>query len=269
MNVTRRLRHVIGLTIILVTCVSLPIADAAVCWFEASLFRALLRHAGPPDDKRIANLNHVEPIVVSSFDATKLRGFVLRASSAPARRLLLFAQGDGTLADEMVAPLTKFQAAGYDVFIFDYRGFGRSEGKPSIEAIGQDYEAIISYLSRTHPGQRFYYGISGGGIILLRALRKDPTFAGLSLDSTPSRMPLFCDSAFFPVNNVPAKAKNVLMIQAKHDTNVPPSDSDRLAEVVRSRGGDSILINASHPSPELRQELSLRFDVVERYFNQL
>lgn len=264
-----RLPLAIGTSAILASLALAPVAGAAVCWFEGRLFRTLLRDAPRPDDRRIAGIDHVERLTIPAADATQLNGFLLPAAAAVSdRRLLLFAQGDATLADEMLASLTKFQSAGYDVFVFDYRGFGRSKGTPSIAAIEQDYEAIIAWLRKNQEGRRFYYGVSGGGVILLRALREDQAFAGLALDSTPSRMPVICDSEFDPVNNVPAKADKLLVIQGKRDENIPPPDSERLASMVRARGGHSILIDVGHPAPDLLKELDIRFDAVLRHFGK-
>jgi fermentation-respiration switch protein FrsA (DUF1100 family) len=61
---------------------------------------------------------------------------------------------------------------GYDLFSFDYRGFGISKGSPSQEGLDLDAQAAIRYaLARTEPGPSVtLYGQSLGGAVLLHAL---------------------------------------------------------------------------------------------------
>jgi fermentation-respiration switch protein FrsA (DUF1100 family) len=65
---------------------------------------------------------------------------------------------------------------GYDLFAFDYRGYGRSEGEPSQAGVNGDALAAIRYVEQHHAAQDagtrdiVLYGQSLGGAIMLRAL---------------------------------------------------------------------------------------------------
>ena len=74
-------------------------------------------------------------------------------------------------------------AAGFDVLLFDYRGYGRSGGRPSEEGTYRDARAALTCLldqSEVDPARVFYLGESlGGGVALDLALERPP--AGLVL----------------------------------------------------------------------------------------
>jgi fermentation-respiration switch protein FrsA (DUF1100 family) len=66
--------------------------------------------------------------------------------------------------------------ARYHVLMFDYRGFGRSEGKPTLDGVVDDAIAALSYL-RTRPevdaARLVVFGQSLGGATALRMLARD------------------------------------------------------------------------------------------------
>ena len=85
-------------------------------------------------------------------------------SSADSGITVLFSHGNsGNLGDRYttVKWLTNF---GLSVFVYDYRGFGRSEGKPSVNGVAQDGLAAYDYLlSRgIDPDKIVLYGESLG-----------------------------------------------------------------------------------------------------------
>ena len=59
--------------------------------------------------------------------------------------------------------------AGYNIFIFDYRGYGRSEGTPDVQGVHRDAEAALETLLFTLPRERddnvIVFGKSLGGAI--------------------------------------------------------------------------------------------------------
>ena len=60
---------------------------------------------------------------------------------------------------------------GYDVFIFDYRGYGKSEGEANVENAVLDCELILEKARRLVPkGRIIAHGQSLGGALLLKAL---------------------------------------------------------------------------------------------------
>jgi pimeloyl-ACP methyl ester carboxylesterase len=86
------------------------------------------------------------------------------ASSAPF--VILYFHGNAGHLYHRADKARVFQDLGADVFIVDYRGYGRSEGKPSERGLYADAQAAYRYLTtqRAVPPQRIVaYGESLGG----------------------------------------------------------------------------------------------------------
>ncbi len=69
--------------------------------------------------------------------------------------------------------------AGYNLFIFDYRGYGRSEGRPDVKGVNQDAEAALETLLFTLPREKkddniIVFGKSLGGAISVYTVANSP-----------------------------------------------------------------------------------------------
>lgn len=88
---------------------------------------------------------------------------------------IIFCHGNaGNMADRLHS-LKLLHDMGLSVLIFDYRGFGRSEGRPSEEGTYQDAEAAWRYLIETRgekPGRVVLFGRSLGGAVAIELARR-------------------------------------------------------------------------------------------------
>ena len=210
------------------------IHEPFVFWLWSSM-------AGRPDAARISHLSNVEDISVRSVDGRRLRGYKLKApvsgsDSDQVQAYLLVAQGNAMLADQILSGFTRFSRAGVDVYIFDYRGYGRSEGKRRLKAMVNDYGEIIDLLDSRPYSSSLFYAMSFGGIVLLKAL-KERRGDLIVIDSTPSRLSDYgCPKAYDPVSNLPQEASNFFLIAGGQDHVVPPAMSRELVETAQQRG---------------------------------
>ncbi len=115
-------------------------------------------------------------------DGERLHGWWIEARTDSLGHLLLCHGNAGNVGDRVLhaALLT---AAGFDVLLFDYRGYGRSTGRPSEEGTYRDARAALRCLLE-QPGvdrrRVLYLGESlGGAVALDLALERPP--AGLVL----------------------------------------------------------------------------------------
>ncbi len=211
------------------------IQEPFVFWLWSSM-------AGRPDSAHIGGLSNVEDISVQTVDGRTLRGYKLKAliagrDSADAKKYLLVVQGNAMLADQILSNFTGFSSAGVDVYIFDYRGYGRSEGKRRLKAMVNDYGEIIDLLNSRPYSSRLFYGMSFGGIVLLNALQERQQGDSIVIDSTPSRLSGYgCPEAYDPVNNLPEDSSNFLFITGGQDRVVNPGMSRELVETAQQRG---------------------------------
>jgi fermentation-respiration switch protein FrsA (DUF1100 family) len=121
----------------------------------------------------------------SAADGTPLHGWWI---PTPAKRLghVLLAHGNAGNIGDRVLHAQLLTAAGFDVLLFDYRGYGRSAGRPDEPGTYADARgAREALLARPgiDPSRVYYLGESLGGAVALRLALEHPP-AGLVLMST-------------------------------------------------------------------------------------
>jgi uncharacterized protein len=121
-------------------------------------------------------------LVLETDDSERLHGWWIGARTESLGHLLLCHGNAGNVGDRVLhaALLT---AAGFDVLLFDYRGYGHSSGRPSEEGTYRDARAALACLleqPNVDAARVFYLGESlGGAVAVDLALERPP--AGLVL----------------------------------------------------------------------------------------
>ena len=115
-----------------------------------------------------------EEVFFKSKDGTKLHGWFVHAVGDAVGTVIHFHGNSGNLTyylDQICwLPLNNF-----NVFTFDYRGYGRSEGTPSRSGIYEDSVSAIEYIMSNPtiaPGNVYIFGQSLGGVNAIVALAK-------------------------------------------------------------------------------------------------
>jgi pimeloyl-ACP methyl ester carboxylesterase len=121
----------------------------------------------------------------ASEDGEWLHGWWVPATGSRRLGHLLLLHGNAGNIGDRVPHVELLAAAGFDVLAFDYRGYGRSSGRPDEQGTYRDARAALAALRRqdgVDPGRIVYLGESLGGAIALElALSSAP--AGLILQS--------------------------------------------------------------------------------------
>ena len=148
-----------------------------------SLLHALLYFPSRPiiETPDPAGLDYRD-LTLETDDGERLHGWWIGARAGALGHLLLCHGNAGNVGDRVVhAGL--LTAVGFDVLLFDYRGYGRSSGSPSEEGTYRDARAALACLLEqpgVDPARVFYFGESlGGAVALDLALERPP--AGLLL----------------------------------------------------------------------------------------
>ncbi|MCA8981229.1 MAG: alpha/beta fold hydrolase, partial [Planctomycetes bacterium] len=79
--------------------------------------------------------------------------------------------------------------AGYHVVLFDYRGYGKSRGELSVDALFSDTERVLEHVfarGDVDPRRVFLYGTSLGAIVALRSAAVHPELAGIVVEDASS-----------------------------------------------------------------------------------
>ncbi|MEW5910954.1 MAG: alpha/beta hydrolase [Thermodesulfobacteriota bacterium] len=175
-----------------------------------------------------------EDVWLTAGDGTRLHGWYLPAPGA--RHLVLFCHGNAGNISHRLDNLARLRAVGLACFIFDYRGYGRSQGSPSEAGMYLDAEAAFDWAQAQAAGQGgrvVIFGRSLGGVaaVYLATVRRP---AGLILESTftnlgdmaKSFLPLpglgpWLGKRFNSLARAPRVQAPVLMLHGDRDDIVP------------------------------------------------
>lgn len=113
-----------------------------------------------------------EDIFFKTSDNLTLHGWLVKTQGKP-RGTIIFFHGNAGNISTHVNNVLWLVPEGFDVFIFDYRGYGMSEGKPTIKGVHIDGEAaLMEALRLTGAGKDrvFVFGQSLGGSVAVYAV---------------------------------------------------------------------------------------------------
>lgn len=122
-------------------------------------------------------------------DGVKLSGWFIPSDTA--RAVILFCHGNAGNISHRLDSIRIFNQLGLDIFIFDYRGYGKSEGKPTEQGTYEDAEAAWQYLveiRKVNPRRVIVFGRSLGGAVA-SWLAQGHTPGALILESTFTSLP--------------------------------------------------------------------------------
>jgi alpha-beta hydrolase superfamily lysophospholipase len=94
-----------------------------------------------------------EDIFVETADDLRLHGWRL-FSEDEAKGTLLFFHGNAENISTHFANVYWLVEHGYDVYLFDYRGYGRSQGEAELDPIIDDMELLIGHVIDDLPGDQ-------------------------------------------------------------------------------------------------------------------
>jgi fermentation-respiration switch protein FrsA (DUF1100 family) len=87
-----------------------------------------------------------EEVAFAAADGTKLSGWFVPAEGTERGVVLFFHGNYGNISYEM-GPIGLYHQLSYSIFLIDYRGFGKSEGKPSEKGVAMDADAALAWLT--------------------------------------------------------------------------------------------------------------------------
>ena len=114
-----------------------------------------------------------EKVTFKAADGVRLSGWYIPDNNS--ELTLLFCHGNGGNIYHRLDSINLFYNLGLNCFIFDYRGYGNSEGKPDEEGTYLDSEAAYKWLTevkKVSPENIILLGRSLGGTVATRLARK-------------------------------------------------------------------------------------------------
>lgn len=128
-----------------------------------------------------------EDVYLTTLDGETLHGWLLPAEGTP-RGTVYFLHGNAENISTHIGNVMWLPAEGYQVFLLDYRGYGRSTGKPDIAPALLDVATGYHWLTQSQPSPLFILGQSlGGALTITFAAQQMPDLqkqvAGIVVDS--------------------------------------------------------------------------------------
>jgi len=189
-----------------------------------------------------------EWVALETADGARLSAWWVPADSP--RGVLLFCHGNAGNISDRLDSIRNFNRLGLSVFIFDYRGYGKSSGHPSEQGTYRDAEAAWNYLIQVRqkdPREIVVFGRSLGGSIAAwvsqvykpQALILESAFASLR-EAARDRMP-----GIFVKLLVPDQYRTLLYLTSAHcPLLILHSRGD---EVIPFRHGEALYAAANEP----------------------
>lgn len=216
-------------------------------------------------------------IQIDTSDGLTLSGWFL-APPAPTAAVLVLNGNAGNRADR--APLARaLVERGYEVLVFDYRGYGGNEGSPSEEGLALDATAALTSLVEVATADRLILlGESLGAAVAARlAIESPPTalvlrspfpslaaVAAVHYPYLPTRL-LLRDryDTLLAVSQITAP---ILVVAGSDDSIVPPHLSRAVYEAA-SAAHWALIENADHNDPALSFGQPL-LDEIDRFLDE-
>ena len=119
-------------------------------------------------------------LTVPTEDGERLHAWWIPTRATLARGHVLFFHGNAGNVSHRLEHAQALTAAGLDVLLLDYRGYGRSTGRPSEEGLHRDARGARAALlagGQVDPARLVYMGESLGGAVALRLAVEVPPLA--------------------------------------------------------------------------------------------
>ncbi len=202
------------------------------------LFLPLRKVEGTPTD---VGIDH-EDVTLATSDGLRIHAWWMPCEGA--RHTLLWFHGNAGNVGHRLGEAEQLHALGLSALLVDYRGYGRSEGKPSEAGLYRDADAALAWLERDRGLRRseiVLYGRSLGAAVAVDLAAREPGFAALVAvtaftsirDVAPRVMRLpgvrwLAGKGFDVERRIARITSPVLVVQGAEDNLTPPEMGRRV-----------------------------------------
>lgn len=201
--------------------------------------------AALPKDYKFGYQSEFEEINIKSFDGVQLNGLLFKAENS--KGLVFYLHGNAGTLETWGSIARIYTSLGYDIFILDYRSFGKSEGEiENEEQLSKDVSIVYKSIAKRYPENKIIiagYSI-GSGFAAKLALENKPKALILQapyynfLELSSSKVPMFPDfmKKFSLETNVhlPKIKVPIYIFHGTDDQLIPFENSVRLKKLLKS-----------------------------------
>ncbi|MBU1853623.1 MAG: alpha/beta hydrolase [Candidatus Omnitrophica bacterium] len=186
---------------------------------------------------------HYDDIYVDTDDGIRLNAWFIPREDA--KFTLLFCHGNAGNISHRIEKALILNKLGLNIFMFDYRGYGRSTGRPSEPGFYKDAQTAYNFLvseKKISPHNIILYGESLGGAVAIdlagkkdvKALITECTFSSVK-DVSRAVYPILPTFFIFSKFDSISKIKDInipkLIIHSQNDEIIPFSQSVKLFKI--------------------------------------
>lgn len=225
-----------------------------------------------PNDYKFQFNQDFEELNITSFDSIKLNGLLFKTPDP--KGLIFYLHGNAGSLDTWGAIAKNYTDLGYDIFILDYRGFGKSEGRVEDQnQVYQDLTFVYKKLTTVYDRNKVVimgYSIGTGLATYLASVEKPKklilqapyyNFIEFSSGRVPF-VPDFLKKFKFETNEYIVKIKSPIYIfHGNRDQIIPSDNSIRLQKLLKPTDKVFILNDQDHlnmnENLDFKEELKL------------
>ncbi len=224
---------------------------------ERFIFFPSVYPSGNYEDARI--IPGLEDCWFTTEDGVKLHGWFAPADTPIAT--LVISHGNAGNISHRIPVIKALQEMGFNVFMFDYRGYGRSEGSPNEQGVYRDGRAAFDYVAKRRDvdsSSIILFGTSLGGAVAVdvalhrsaAALILETTFssakdvARVSYPFLPVQFVL--RTKFGSIEKIRKISIPSLFLHGDHDSIIPISLGRKLFEAANEPKKFHVVAGADH-----------------------
>ena len=187
-----------------------------------------------------------ETVWFNSADGTRLNGYFFKSQSKPEVATILFFHGNGGNITDVSWLGQRFAKHGFNVLLFDYRGYGASDGVASSESgLYADGDAAVAFLvneKKVRPEQIILYGHSlgtavaadvasrarFGAVVLESGFSSASSLATTALPWLPRQLHFLGKNRFESARKLTKVKSPILIAHGDPDHTIPTSEAQLL-----------------------------------------
>jgi alpha-beta hydrolase superfamily lysophospholipase len=205
-----------------------------------------------------------ETVWFNSADGTRLNGFFFESQSKPETATIIFFHGNGGNITNVTWLAQRFAKHGFNVLLFDYRGYGVSGGIASDEAeLYNDGDAAVAFVvneKKVRPEKIVLYGHSlgtavvadvasrghFGAVVLESGFSSASSLATSALPWLPRQLHFLGKNRFESARKLTKIKSPMLIVHGDPDRTIPTSESQVLFASANEPKRLLILPDAGH-----------------------
>lgn len=240
-------------------------------WFYTAQDKALFKTVKKPSDHTYKFDQNFEETDITMKDGAKLNGLLFKADSA--KGLILWLPGGRGMLDSVGLDAEYYTNLGYDIFMINYRGFGKSGGQISSEKqFNEDMQTVYNHVKQRYREDQiviFGYSLGSGPAAELAANNRPKTlilqapyysFTEMTQKAIPYLpISLLSKYKFKTFQSIQRVKSRIVIIHGDADKNIDIDVSNRLKDFLKPTDELIILKGQAHnhfvKNPEYLQAL--------------